>query len=512
MQNDKRCEVYPLIEGGAALYTAQVTLDQLLLLPLLAVLFGSGSVTCRSEAAQPSLPNIVFILSDDQRNDALGCAGNAVAQTPTIDRLAAEGARFENAFVTSPICAASRASILTGLYERTHGFTFRRPPVSKADGLASYPAVLKRAGYRSGYVGKSHAEFEDESVLFSQMFDWYRAVSSEKYLVAGPDGSVRHETELCGDLAVEFLESNPDGQPFVLSVSFFAAHAVDSDHRLGHHYEPLPSLKALYVDAPMPAPRWTSAEDQQASPHFLREGLNRERWFWRWDTPEKYDSNQRDYWRVVTGIDLTVSRILDTLAAEGLAENTIVVYSSDNGYMMGDRGMAGKWNHYDQSLRVPLIVFDPRQPPERRGQTRRELVLNVDLAPTFLDYAGLPPEPRYQGVSLRGLIEGAAGEGWRDEFYCEHLMRHPKIPHWKGVRSQNFKYAIYPDEGEGGYECLYDLRNDPAELENLASASEFAALLSEMRRRLQALMDGIEPRFDDDEFVAERASATEANE
>lgn len=446
------------------------------------VYLASSAITAFAERP----PNILFILADDQRNDTLGIAGHPVIKTPTIDRLANEGVLFTEAFVTTPICGTSRASIFTGLYERTHGFTFGKKPVTLDHAATSYPAQLKQAGYRTGYIGKVHAQFEDEAEAARQMFDYYEPVSSKKYLIEQEDGSYRHETELCGERAIEFLQSNSSEQPFCLSVGFFAAHAVDTDHRVGHHFESLPELKSKYTDETIAPPRLGAASVHQAAPSFLtaETSLNFIRWGWRWDTPEKYDANMRDYFRLISGIDLTIARILQTLEAQGLADNTIIVYSADNGYMMGDRGMAGKWNHYDQAVRVPMIIYDPRLPENQRGQVRSEFVLNIDIAPTLLDYAGLPIPDVLQGTSLVPLIEDLP-TNWRDAFYYEHTMIRKSVPWWRGIRSKDFSYAIYPDEGENGYECLYDLEKDPDQLVNVAEAKEYRYALDAMRQRLE---------------------------
>jgi choline-sulfatase len=239
-------------------------------------------------------------------------------------------------------------------------------------------------------------------------------------------------------------------------------------------------------------PRYTRDEELEQIPYFLRNTISQERWLWRWDTPEKYDSNMRDYLRLITGIDLTVKRILEALDARGQLENTIILYSADNGFMMGNRKMAGKWNHYEESLRVPLIVWDPRVEIEKRGRVSPKLALNIDLAPTLLEYGGVPVPGHYDGRSLKALIDHPeAPADWRTAFYAEHGMIRSNIPRWNGVRSERFKYALYPDFGENGEELLYDLVADPAELRNLAQDPDYAEDLTKMRNLHQEFQRAI---------------------
>ncbi len=431
-------------------------------------------------------PNIIFFLADDQRDAVLGCYGHPIVKTPTLDRLAAEGVRFENSFCEVPICAASRASIFTGLSQRTHGYNFGEPPISSEYVATSYPVLLKAAGYRTGFAGKYGVEYSEPGM--EGRFDYFKLIDRNPYLKKMPDGSLRHETELCGDAAIEFIQSNPSGTPFCLSISFNASHAEDTDRRPGFHFQWPKSTDGMYEDMEMPAPRLGDEKYFAAMPPFLQDvtQLNRERFYWRWDTPEKYQTNMRAYFRMISGIDKTIARVLEALKKAGLEKNTIIVYTADNGYLMGDRGTAGKWNHYEQSLRVPLIVYDPNLPEQQRGRVVTEPVSNIDLAPTFVQWAGLEPPEVYQGHSLLPLVSGEKGSEWRDNIYCEHHFQH--FPNWHGVRTEKYKFAIYYDEPAGPYECLYDLENDPDEFVNLAANPEYAAVLAMMRSRLESYL------------------------
>lgn len=429
-------------------------------------------------------PNIVFFLIDDQRGDTLGCVGHPILKTPVIDSLAAEGVSFSNAFVTTSICAASRASILTGLYERTHRFTFGTPPIRQKHAEDSYPTLLRQAGYRTGFIGKFGVSVEGDTR--SAMFDSFTPLGRNPYFKKQEDGTLRHETELAGDYAIEFIRSNPAGQPFCLSVSFNAVHAEDGDKE--NHYPWPKAVDGMYDNIEIPPPRLSDPAIFEAQPDFLKKSLNRERFFWRWDTPEKYQKNMRAYFRMISGVDRVIGRVMEEIRKLNLAENTIIIYMADNGYYMGDRGFAGKWSHYEQSLRVPLIIFDPKLPQPYRGKVRDEIALNIDLPATMLEIGGVDVPEHYPCRSLVPLVSGKTVADWRPDFFCEHLMNHEAIPKWEGVRGQRYVYARYFEQAPI-YEFLHDLEADPDQLKNFTSYPQYAKVLSEMRRRCDELRD-----------------------
>ena len=425
-------------------------------------------------------PNVVVIVSDDHRADVLGCAGHPIVRTPNLDRLAADGVRFENAFVTTSICAASRASILTGLPERAHHFTFGRPPLAESLARASYPARLRAAGHRTGFVGKFGISVAGGRATIDRMFDEFTPITRTPYLKARPDGSTRHATDLIGDAAVDFLERAAGDQPFCLSISFNAGHAEDGD--LENHFPPPPTEADLHTGVPMPRPRLDGGVHFEGQPAFLRESMNRHRYRWRWDAPEKYDRNLRNYFRMLAGLDRNVGRVLAALDRLGLADDTMVIFLGDNGYYMGERGFAGKWSHYEESLRIPLIVFDPRLDPADRGRVETAPTLNIDVSPTVLEAAGLPLAAiPAAGRPLPIAPRPPAGADARTGFLCEHGMKHPDLPRWVGYRTGDFKYARYLDRPEDG-EFLHDLRTDPDESINLARDPARAVDLAELRR------------------------------
>ena len=446
-----------------------------------AAMLAPGSLHCRKSRTRP---NILFLLIDDQRNDTLGCAGHPIIKTPVIDSLAADGVRFSNAFVTTSICAASRASILTGLYERTHGYTFGKPPLSAAHMSKSYPALMRKVGYRTGFIGKYGVSTEGEPE--SNMFDFFKPHGGYPYFKKQPDGTVRHETEVAGDRAVEFLNSNPRGKPFCLSISFNAVHAAD--HDMKNHFPWPKAVDGMYDNVEIPAPRLSDPSIFESHPDFLKKSMNRKRYFWRWDTPEKYQKNMKAYFRMISGVDRVIGRIRNELENLHLADNTVIIYMSDNGYYMGDRGFAGKWSHYEQSLRVPFIVYDPRLPEVKRGVVKEEMALNIDVPSTILQLAGVEIPTHYQGCSISPLLQGKSTRDWRNDFFCEHLMDNPDIPKWEGVRGERYVYARYFEQ-EPVFEFLHDLKTDPDQLVNLAADPEYREILMAMSKRCDELKE-----------------------
>ena len=440
-----------------------------------------------SVGAKPAQPNILFFLVDDQRNDTLGCAGHPIVETPTIDRLAAEGVRFENMFVTTSICWVSRSTILTGLTARSFG-TPTQPDSVKPEALgALYPDLLREAGYRTGFFGKWHAKMPP-GFDPAEHFDRFEKIFRHSYFKKQADGTERHTAELIGDRAVEFIESQPKDQPFCLNAWFNSAHAEDGDKRPGIGHFPWPkAVDGMYDDVAMPVPRLSAPAIYESQPDFLKASINRQRYFWRWDTPEKYTVNMRAYFRMISGVDGVIARVLEALRERGLAQNTIIVYSGDNGYYMGDRGFAGKWSHYEQSLRVPLIVDDRRLPADKRGRVVEPMALNVDLPATFLDWAGVKIPDSYQGRSLAPIVADRAPGSWREDFFCEHVSLAPWIT-WEGVRDKRYVYARYFDQ-EPVYEFLHDLDKDPDQLDNFAREPGYAAVLQRMRGRCDDLMN-----------------------
>ena len=433
----------------------------------------------KSEAAER--PNIVFFFADDQTTSTVGCYGNQVIQTPNIDELAKRGTRFEKAYVSQAICWVSRTTILTGLTGRSYG-TPANPEQARPDAVQTlYTDLLREQGYRTGFYGKWHAKMPKDFKREAH-FDEFEAISRNPYYKKQPDGSLRHETELIVDRGIDFVKSQPKGKPFALNLWFNACHAEDSDRRPGIGHFPWPrAVDGMYEDIEIAPPRLRDPEIFNAQPNFLQTTINRERYFWRWNTPQKYQTNMRAYYRMVSGIDGAIGRFLKALEEAGLADNTIIVYSADNGYYMANRGFAGKWSHYENALQVPLIVMDPRVPKEEQGKVTDALALNLDLPATFLDWAGVDVPKRYQGQSLQPVVKGAKPADWRTETFHEHFAVRNRIPAFEGIRDGNLKYVRYFDQDN--YEFLHDLEADPDELINLVGNPRYAEQLQALRDR-----------------------------
>ncbi len=426
-------------------------------------------------------PNIVFFFTDDQTSSSIGCYGNPIVKTPNIDALAARGTRFENATVCQAICWVSRTTILTGLTGRSYG-TSDNADQARPDAVETlYTDLLRKNGYRTGQFGKWHAKMP-KGYKKEDHFDEMEVIGRNPFYKKQPDGSLRHATEVIVDRGIEFIKNQPKDKPFALNMWFNACHAEDGDRRPGIGHFPWPrAVDGMYEDTEMYQPRLNDPAIFESQPNFLKTTINRERFFWRWNTDEKYQTNMRAYLRMVSGIDGAIGRFMKSLEEAGLAENTIIVYSADNGYHMGNRGFAGKWSHYEEALRVPLIVADPRAPKEQQGKISDAPAMNLDLPATFLDWAGVEIPERYQGYSLKPIVADKKPADWPAERFHEHFAVRNRIPAFEGLRNGDFKYVRYFDHEN--YEFLHDLKNDPDELVNLASDPQHAALLKAMRER-----------------------------
>ena len=433
-----------------------------------------AAVGCSRGAERP--PNILFLLTDDQRADALGCTGNQIIHTPNVDSLAEQGVLFENTFVTTSICAVSRASFLTGQYARTHGIHEFRTSLSAAQQAAAYPAQLRAAGYRTGFVGK----YGVGRTLPQDQFDFFRGFAGQgRYFPEGDEAQV-HLTRRMGDQALEFIETTSGDAPFCLSISFKAPHVQD---REAPYFLNDPADDHLYADVTIPPALKSDAADHEALPAFLRGDYEgRIRWERRFSTDEKYQESVKRYYRLISGVDRQVGRMMTALRERGWDDNTVVIYTSDNGFLLGEWGWAGKWLMHEESIRVPLIIRDPRL-RETRGTRRTEMALNIDMAPTILDMAGLDVPVSMQGRSLVPLVRGGSPE-WRSEWFYEHLLEHRTIPKTEGIRGERWKYAQYIGR-DPVFEELYDLKADPEERSNLAAGAIALDQLEAMRARLR---------------------------
>jgi arylsulfatase A-like enzyme len=343
---------------------------------------------------------------------------------------------------------------------------------------------LRKAGYHTGFIGKFGVYTEPGAT--ETMFDVYVPLQPAPYIKQLEDGSVRHLTDITADEAIAYLRSDATTRPFALTVSFNAPHADDGDERQFIWPE---AMDTLYADTEIPNPPLSEPAFFETLPEFLKEALlNRVRWYWRFDTRAKAQQMVKGYLRMISGVDAAIGRILNELEALGIADNTIVLLMADNGYFLGERGYAGKWLPYDLSIRVPLVLYDPRGDDRLRGSTPSQPVLNIDIAPTLLDLAGIEVPTTMQGQSLVPLLAGESPTDWRTYFFVEHLFEHPEIPKHEGVRGERYKYARYFEQVPV-YEELYDVLEDPLETSNLAADPRYQEILEELRDLTDRLRD-----------------------
>ena len=425
-----------------------------------------------------SRPNIIFILTDDQRWNALAYSGNKNIITPSMDMLAEEGVYFPHAMVTTPICSASRASIFSGVHERTHRYTFQTGDIRQEFMEDAYPGLLKKSGYYTGFFGKFGVKFSGKNSMFDVIEDYDRENRYKDYrgyYYKTLDGDTVHLTRYTGQKAMDFIESAPKDRPFCLSLSFSAPHAHDAAP-LQYFWQEEPGR--LYQDKDLPKAEISDDKYFDALPEPVRNGFNRLRWGWRYDTPEKYQHSVKGYYRMIYGIDIEIDMIRKKLAETGLDKNTVIILMGDNGQFLGERQLAGKWLMYDHSIRVPLIIYDPRS--ENR-KDNPEMALNIDVPATILDLAGIKVPDSYQGKSLVPLVNGEEKFLGRDTVLIEHLWEFENIPPSEGIRTSEWKYFRYINNKS--FEELYNLKKDPKEIHNLAGDEKFAGLIEEFRSK-----------------------------
>ncbi|MCM2371659.1 sulfatase family protein [Aporhodopirellula aestuarii] len=423
--------------------------------------------------------NVLVLYADDWRFDTLGVAGNPVVKTPHLDELATRSMRFTHNCVTTAICGVSRACLFTGQMMSRHG-CFGFAPF-KTPWSETYPGLLREHGYYVGHVGKWH-----NGKFPAEHFDFGRSYYGRHWLEQ-PDGTKIHVTQKNENDALEFLKTRPEDKPFCLTVAFFATHAQD-----GHpdQFLPQPESMSLYQDVEIPVPVNATQESFERLPEFVGNEKNegRNRWHWRFDTPEKYQRMMKNYYRLASEVDATCGRILSELKAQGTLDQTLVIFTTDNGYYHAEHGLADKWYPHQESIRVPLMVSDPRMSDDNRGQTNDEFTLSIDLAPTILSAVGIEAPERMQGRDMSPLYLSDSGESvdWRTEFFYEHPTIRSKdfIPYSEALVRKDWKYFYWP---EFDREQLFNIVNDPHEENDLAANPEYQEKLSEMRTRFAEL-------------------------
>ncbi len=428
--------------------------------------------------AQNKKPNIIFILTDDQRWDALGVMGNTILKTPNLDRLANNGILFQNAYVTTSICCVSRASILSGKYESKHNIhnfsTDMKPEILKE----TYPQLLKETGYNLGFIGKYGVGLKPPKEIYNFWFNTEEGGKTQPdYIQTFSNGRKLHDTDTLDNAIQTFLGEYAKSGPFCLSVSFKAPHEQDGNPP---KYFVQPGYESLYKNVIIPNPITAKEAYWNAFPDFFRTESNfaRSRWKGLLGTPELYQENVKNYYRLITGVDNAVGRMMAKLKELGIDDNTVVIFMGDNGMMLGEKNLEGKWYGYEESIRVPLIIYDPRSSDKIKNYKAQQIVLNIDIAPTILSLTGAPVPKGMEGVNLMDVVQAKMPA--RDNFFYQHYFQgSPNIPKVEGVVTKDFKYMKYI---EHDYEELFDIPHDPHELDNLSHNPLFTQKLKAMRK------------------------------
>jgi arylsulfatase A-like enzyme len=461
---------------------------------VVAAVAGAGRLGTAAEPA--AQPNVLFVLCDDIRPDAVGCYGSAHVKTPRIDTLAAEGVRFANAFCTTSLCSPSRASILTGLYAHAHSVRDNFTELPPA--LPHWPARLRQQGYATAYIGKWHMGEDNDDPRPG--FDWFVSHKGQgKYFDTewNFDGERRevvpgYYTTLVTDFSLDWLKKQPAGSPWALCIGHKAPHSF---------YLPEPRYERVFADIRVPYP--ASGFELDDKPDWIKErlttwhGIYGPLFEWRKNFPDTrpegvvdFENMVHAYWGTILSVDDSMGRLVDYLRDSGQLANTLIVFMGDNGLLEGEHGMIDKRTMHEPSIRVPLIASGPGLP---RGKVVGEQVLVEDIAPSVLDVCGAPAIEGIDGRSWR-MLAGGTDPAWRTEWLYEYNYekQFPYTPNIRGIRTDRWKFVRYP-HGDGSPDRhrpeMYDLANDPGELVNLAAAPAHAATRADLEQRLAAILE-----------------------
>ncbi len=466
-------------------------LRKITLLLLLAGIALFGKISLLSAAT----PNVIFILTDDQRWDQLGCEGHPYLKTPHIDRLAKEGVRFSNMFVTTSLCSPSRASFLSGLYANTHGVTNNFTDYPRD--LASFPRRLQENGYQTAYIGKWHMGEADDSKRpgfdywvthkgQGKYYDTTFNVNGTRKVVPG------YYTKVVTDMALNWLDTKKSSKPFLLILGHKAPHTPFTPEKKYEH---------VFDDIEVNYPH--SAFHLEGKPKWIKQrldtwhGIYGPLYGFREKFPDRdasavldFERFSKSYTASVISVDDSVGRIYETLRKKRLLDNTVIIFAGDNGMFLGEHGMSDKRAMHEPSIRVPLIVRYPKL--VRPGSVIDQQVLNIDLAPSVVEMCDAPALKNIHGKSWVQLLKGKT-EGWRTAWYYEYNYekQFPYTPNVRGIRTDRWKYMRYP-HGDGKPDRhmaeLYDLENDPGENINLINKPEHKKLVAKLRKQLDQLM------------------------
>ena len=440
-------------------------------------------------------PNVVVVLVDDLRWDELSCAGHPGVRTANIDRIAYEGARFRNAFATTPLCSPSRASLLTGNYPQRHGILDNTDRSSQSHRLPTFPCAMQEAGYRTAFIGKWHMGNDDSPRPGFDHWFGLRGQGSSFDPVVNENGNTHqlqgYTTDLLNAAAVEFIQQQ-DVQSFCLYLSHKALHPELVQYDDGSlsdpsaaRFMPAPRHRSLYSDTPVPR-RLNAMDPLDGKPALQRpiDGL----------PPLSLqtgtsDDTVRDRWRMLAAVDEGVGDIIRLLEQTDRLKDTILVFTSDHGYWYGEHGLSVERRlAYEEAIRIPLLIRDPGMVTP--GTLVDEMVLRIDLAPTILARTGVASPERRDGRSLLPLLQGEAPKDWRSSFLIEYYSDtvFPRIHRmgYQAVRSQRYKYIRYRELR--GMDEFYDLLVDPYEMRNQIDEPGLQQVVDEMRTELDRLV------------------------
>jgi arylsulfatase A-like enzyme len=438
--------------------------------------------------AQDKRPNIVFLLSDDQPFKAQSSV-DPWFSTPNIDQLAEESVVFKNAFVTSSVCCASRACFFTGQHGIKNGIASFDTPLQTEQLKKSYSGVLRDAGYRTAFLGKygighTRSGAPEELCLPADQFDlWYGFQQGPSYWQM-VDGEKKYLTTAMEEKAIRFIKETPKDNPFLLIMCLPEPHGQSGPW---NYHDPHFTVEE--PDGPAGKPETMTQEAYNLLPQAIKDSKNN----YVLDeykpslsmSYEKYMETVRDY---TARTDLAVGRIRQALKDLELDENTVVIFASDNGSMWGAHGIEGKWNMYEESIRVPMMIYDPRLKKSKRGE-RDQMVLNIDIASTIVDIASEEIPEEMQGISLMPIVHKAKTKGRKDWYYEHDVQTRSKgkdLPRCEGLRTERWKYIRYKNTNPVQEE-LFDLSSDPNELNNLTAMAEHKATLNKLRKRCDEL-------------------------
>lgn len=454
--------------------------------------------------------NVLILYPDDWRHDSLG-SENPYVLTPFLDQLANEGIRFTHNAVTTSVCWMSRATLWMGQYSSRHrSYRLKCPRFSTpANWDHSWVRMLQKVGYFVGHIGKWQYYSKDVQANF----DWTRLFEGHHWeTIYG--GRRVHASDLAKERAFEFLEERPKDKPFVLSIAFYPPKPVGDGRAPGHQWSPTNETRKLYDNVTIPEPE--TKESYQKLPQFLQKGVAVGRFGQRYPTSEHFQASMKNYYALVTGVDQACKEIVDKLKEEGLYNNTMIIFTTDNGMFHGAHGLAGKWYPYQESIRVPLIIYDPRMPSDKVGTLDDSFTLNVDLAKTILGAAGVKPDDLMQGRDISDLYlpnekdeyhntPSVKNEAWRDEFFYEFPSPEALfIPASTALVRKDWKFIHWSAHDR---EQFFNLKDDPLELDDLYNTkdAEIKAVLDSMRERHNELKEELhDTSYVDDEEPCKR--------